>query len=90
MSDVFAHYPGKKPDNVRVVFLDGTWFDFAEPTGFNFKQFVMEVRGLGMVLSDQVYVRGDLIKTIFKWNESNKPVDGQMAPGNAPTSETKQ
>ena len=76
----------------RIIFLDGWWMDFVPPLipeGFHFPTFITTCRSVGMFLSDQVYIRFDMVRCILPWEGENPPIHVPTAP-NAPSTVTKQ
>ena len=81
---------GGPTDQVRIIFIDGSWFDFVKPAGFVFPDFITAMRSNGMVLSNNAYVRADLVKCAFEFRSGGDlPFTVGAAP-NAPSSGTKQ
>ena len=67
----------------RIIFLDGIWVDFVPPHDFHFPTFITTVRSAGFFLSEEVYIRFDLVRAVIPWKDENSPPD--IMPSNAPT-----
>jgi len=72
----------------RIIFLDGAFVDFSPNLEFNFVQFILNCRSMGYMLSDNAYVRWDLVRCVLMWNDGNPPA--VPTPIISPTTETKQ
>lgn len=73
----------------RIVFMDGTFFDFMPPAEFHFPTWITTCRSVGMWLWDEIYVRFDMVRCVVPWSDGSPP-PGVAKPPNAPTTETKQ
>lgn len=72
----------------RIIFLDGAWIDMAPPPGFHFPTFITTCRSTGFLLSDQAYIRFDLVRCVLAWQNGKPPDMPKMQ--TAPSVETKQ
>ena len=64
----------------RIVFIDGAWIDMVPPPGFHFPTFIVTCRSNGFLLSDQCYIRFDLVRCVLAWQDGQPPVMPQNAP----------
>lgn len=71
----------------RVMFTDGAWIDFSPGPEFNFVQFITQCRSVGFMLTENAYIRWDLVRCVLMWQNGNPPA--VPAPW-APTTQTKQ
>lgn len=74
----------------RIVFVDGAWVDFAPPPDFKLPDFVASCRSIGYMVSNEVYIRWDLVRCVLAWNNGEPPMMPGVPQINAPTTETKQ
>ena len=64
----------------RIVFLDGAWMDFIPPAEFHLPTLVTTCRSMGYFLTNEMYVRFDLVRCILAWQGDQPPAMPQNAP----------
>jgi hypothetical protein len=50
----------------RLILIDGACLDLDPGDNFNFPAFIHGVRSMGFLISDQIYIRADMIKAIVQ------------------------
>ena len=78
-------------NKIKILFTDGSWFDFHKPANWNMSNFVNAMRSMGMVISDQFYCPGILVKAVIDMSAADDVTFGTSGPSpTAPSTETKQ
>jgi hypothetical protein len=50
----------------RIILLDGACLDLEPGDNFNFQAFIHGMRSMGFLISDQLYIRADMIKAVVQ------------------------
>ena len=52
-------------DQIKILFMDGSWVNFNKPPNFDLIQFTHGARSLGMIITPQFYVPMQFVKLIM-------------------------
>jgi hypothetical protein len=78
-------------NKIKLLFVDGSSFDFEKPTGFELQAFVHGCRSIGMVLTNGFYVPFGLVKAVIDMELMTQYSPAAVVPSqNAPSTETRQ
>ena len=77
---------------IKILFVDGSWFDFEKPAGWNMQAFTNAMRSMSMIISDQFYCPAHLVKAVIDMTHAEQAgfeIGSSPAP-TAPSTETRQ
>lgn len=78
-------------DQIKLLFIDGSFIDFDRPPDFNLPTFIHGCRSMGFVLGIGFYVPFGLVKAVLDMSTSHVMYGTAGAPlPNAPTTEKPQ